>query len=303
MRDDFSSLKSKVNSHADAIKTLEGQLTLLSTQLTSRTLMKDNERGQAIVTRSGKMTKGNVMEDEDPRVREESQGIEEQELPSLQNLAKEPQEDVDQHVQVPKVTHPLPKIPPPFPQRLKRKNKDQKFKRILSVFKNLSINLPLVKALLEMPGYAKFMKELVTKKRSLEHETIEVPHSYSAIMTNKSIRKREDPGAFIIPCTIGMLKFAKALCNLGASINLMPYAIYKQLVGILYDILVKVDRFIFPVDFVILDCDIDADIPIILGRPFLATRRALVDVESRKLKFYVKDDEVTFNICKSMKPK
>ncbi|KAK4707030.1 hypothetical protein R3W88_033417 [Solanum pinnatisectum] len=142
-------------------------------------------------------------------------------------------------------------------------------------------------------------------------------------MTNDSITKREYPGTFTIPCTIGMLQFAKALCNLGAIINLMPYAIYKQLglgepkattmrflmadrsikhpVGILYDILVKVDRFIISANFLILDCEIDVEIPIILGRPFLVTRKALVDVESGKLKFRVNDDEVTFNICKSMK--
>ncbi|XP_049348238.1 uncharacterized protein LOC125812818 [Solanum verrucosum] len=284
--------------------------------------MEDNERGMAVVTHSGKMEKGNVMEDENPRLQEESQGIEERESPIPQNLAKEPQVDVKQHIQAPKITHPLPKIPPPFPQRLKNKNEDEKLKFFLSVFKNLSINLPLVEALLEMPGYAKFMKELVTKKRTLEYGTIEVPHSCSAIMTNESITKREDLGVFTIPCTIGMLQFAKDLCDLGLSINLMPYAIYKQFglgepkattmrllmadrsikhpVGILHDILVKVDRFIFPADFVILDCEIDVEI-IILGRSFLGTERALVDVESGKLKFRVNDDEVTFNNCKSIK--
>ncbi|XP_015163825.1 uncharacterized protein [Solanum tuberosum] len=174
-----------------------------------------------------------------------------------------------------------------------------------------------------MPGYAKFMKELVTKKRCLEYETIKVPHSCSAIMTNDSITKRKDLEAFTVPCMIGMLQFANALCDLGASINLMPYAIYKRLglgepkattmrlhmadrsikhpMRILYEILEKVDRFIFSTDFVILDCEIDVEIPIILGRPFLAIGRALVDVESRKLKFCVNDDVVTFNICKSMK--
>ncbi|XP_049399790.1 uncharacterized protein LOC125863853 [Solanum stenotomum] len=219
--------------------------------------------------------------------------------------------------------HPLPKIPPPFPQRLKKKTEDEKFKMFLSMFKKLSINLPLVEALLEMPGYATFMKELVTKKRSLDYETIEVPHSCSAIMTKELITKREDRGAFTIPCTIGLLQFAKALCDSGASINLMSYAIYKQLglgdpkattmrlliadrsikhpMGILYDILVKVYGFIFPVNFVILDYEIDAEIPIILGKPFLETGRALVDVEREKLKFRVNNDEVTFNICKSMK--
>ncbi|XP_049346837.1 uncharacterized protein LOC125811400 [Solanum verrucosum] len=129
-----------------------------------------------------------------------------------------------------------------------------------------------------MSGYAKFMNKLVTKKRSLDYETIELPHSCSAIMTSDSIPKREDRGAFTILCTIGMLQFAKALCDFGASINLMYYAIYKQLY-----------------------CEIDAEIPIILGRPFIATRRAFVDVESGKLKFRVNDSEVTFNIYKSIK--
>ncbi|XP_049365740.1 uncharacterized protein LOC125830605 [Solanum verrucosum] len=181
----------------------------------------------------------------------------------------------------------------------------------------------LVEALLEMSGYPKLMKELVTKERSMDFETIKVSHNCSAIMTSEMIIKKDDPGAFTIPCTVGMLQFAKALCDLGASINLMPYAIYKQLglgepksttmwllmadqsikhpIGILYDILVKVDRFIFPADFVILDCGIDAGIPIILGRPFVATGRELVDVENGELKFRVNTYEVTFNVCKSMK--
>jgi len=84
---------------------------------------------------------------------------------------------------------PLPKITPPFPQRLKKKNEDEMFKNCLSVFKTLSINLPPVEALLEMPRYAKFMKELVTKKRSLDFETIEVSYSCSAIITNEMIKK------------------------------------------------------------------------------------------------------------------
>jgi len=75
----------------------------------------------------------------------------------------------------------------------------------------------------------------------------------------------------------------------------------KHLVGILYDLLVKVDWFIFLVDFVILDCEIDAEIPIILRRSFLASGRALVDVKCGELKFWVYKDKVTFNVCKSMK--
>lgn len=139
----------------------------------------------------------------------------------------------------------------------------------------------------------------------------------------KELIKTEKISERTILCTIGMIHFAKALCDLGASINLVSYAIYKQLrlvepkattmrilmedrsvkhlVGILYDILVKVDQFILPADFVILDCEIDAKILIILGRPFFVIGRALVDVESRELKFRVNEDEVTFNVCKSIK--
>ena len=75
----------------------------------------------------------------------------------------------------------------------------------------------------------------------------------------------------------------------------------KHLVGILYDILFRVYRFIFLANFVILKYEIDAKIPIILGRPFLETGREMVDVETGDMKFWVNEDEVTFNVCKSMK--
>ena len=150
-----------------------------------------------------------------------------------------------------------------FPQWLRKKKEDEKFQKFLSVFKTLSINLPLLEALIEMPDYVKFMKDLISKKHSMEFETVDISHNCSAIMTSNLVVKKEDPEAFTIPCTIGLFQFAKALCDLGASINLMPYAIYKQLgldepqlttmrllmadrtiknpFGILYDVLVKVD--------------------------------------------------------------
>ncbi|XP_060177999.1 uncharacterized protein LOC132607932 [Lycium barbarum] len=132
-------------------------------------------------------------------------------------------------------------------------------------------------------------------------------HHCSAIFTKTLVQKKEDPGAFTIPCTVGKNKFAKALCDLGASINLMPLAIFNKMglgtphpmsmrllmvdrtvkrpFGFLYDVLVRVEQFVFPADFVILDCEVDFEVPIILGRPFFATRRALVDVERDDLKF------------------
>ncbi|XP_070049374.1 uncharacterized protein [Nicotiana tomentosiformis] len=133
----------------------------------------------------------------------------------------------------------------------------------------------------------------------------------------------EDPGAFTIPCTIGSADFAKALCDLGASINLMPFTVFKTLgigkpratsmrlqmadrtmkrpLGIINDVLVWVDKFILLADFVILDYEVDYEVPILLGRPFLATEKALVDVEVGELTFQVGDENVVFHVCKSIR--
>ncbi|XP_015166234.1 uncharacterized protein [Solanum tuberosum] len=171
----------------------------------------------------------------------------------------------------------------------------------------------------ERPGYAKFMKDLVTKKRAVSFENEEKLQHCSVISTMSLVQKKEDPGAFTIPCTIGILHFAKALCDLGGHIDLMPLSIYKKLrlgapkptamrllmayrtvkrpIGVLQDVLVKVESLILSADFAILDFEV----PIILGRLFLATGRALVDMERGQMKFRLNNEEVTFNICRSMK--
>ncbi|XP_075076596.1 uncharacterized protein LOC142163230 [Nicotiana tabacum] len=94
--------------------------------------------------------------------------------------------------------------------------------------KSLSINVPLVEDLEQMMRYAKFMKDLVTKKGSMNCETIKMTHQESAILHSMA-PKLEDPGACTIPCIIRSVDFAKALCDLGASINLMAYSVFKSL--------------------------------------------------------------------------
>ncbi|XP_070004092.1 uncharacterized protein [Nicotiana sylvestris] len=123
---------------------------------------------------------------------------------------------------------PLPRHPPPYPQRLTKQKNENQFKKFIEMMKNLSINVPLVESLEQMPGYTKFIKDLVTKKRSVDCETIKMTHQVSAIVYSMSL-KLEDRGAFTIPCTIGSAYFAKALYDLGASINLMPYSVFKTL--------------------------------------------------------------------------
>ncbi|XP_075099502.1 uncharacterized protein LOC142176270 [Nicotiana tabacum] len=137
----------------------------------------------------------------------------------------------------------------------------------------------------------------------------------SVVVTRPVAEKLSNPRSFTIPCTISNFSFAKALCDLGDIINLMPLAIYKRFgigrarptsmllqladrtvkgpSGILDDVLIQVGKFMFPADFVILDCKMDEEISIILGRPFLATRRALIDCETGELKMRLKDEEIT----------
>ncbi|KAK5771687.1 hypothetical protein PVK06_047924 [Gossypium arboreum] len=175
-----------------------------------------------------------------------------------------------------------------------------------------------------MPTYAKFLKELLTNKRKFEDlSTVGLNEECSAILQNKLPTKLKDPRSFTIPCLIGSLNVQKELVDLGASINLIPYKMFKQLgLGepkptrmsiqladrsvkypkcIIEDILVKVDKFIFPVDFVVLDMDEDVKVPLILGRPFLATARAVIDVGDGKLVLRVGDEEIIFKIYDAMR--
>lgn len=222
----------------------------------------------------------------------------------------------------PPVAQPLP--PPvsnaiPFPQRLKKKNLDKNFSKFIDIFKGLHINLPFVDMLEQMPQYAKFLKQVLSNKRKLEeNEKVMLTEECSAILQRKLPPKLKDPGSFTIPCTIGDVKFNKVLCDLGASINLMPLSVFRKLGlgevkpttvslqfadrsikhprGIIENVLVKVDKFIFPADFIVLDMEEDQEIPLIFGRPFLATGRALIDVQQGELMLRVHEEQVTFKV-------
>ncbi|KAJ8774225.1 hypothetical protein K2173_009656 [Erythroxylum novogranatense] len=218
-----------------------------------------------------------------------------------------------------------PYPPPPFPQRLTKQKHEKGFENFMDVFKKLTINIPFAEALENMPSYAKFMKDVLSKKRRLgDHETVTLTEECSAILQKKLPPKLKDRGSFTIPCVIGTQIFGKALCDLGASINLMPISVFRKLGmrdvikptsvrlqlsdrsiihpwGILEDVLVKVDKFIFLADFTVCDIEEDVEVPIILGRPFLATGRVLIDVEKGELTMRVNGEEVTFSIFSLIK--
>ncbi|KAL0411764.1 UNVERIFIED_CONTAM: hypothetical protein Slati_3766100 [Sesamum latifolium] len=136
-----------------------------------------------------------------------------------------------------------------------------------------------------MPSSAKFLKEVLLNKRKWEEgETVKLNEECSAILQNKLPSKLKDPGSFSIPCTIGNIAFNKVLCDLADRSIKYPR-------GIVEDVLVKVGKFILPVDFIVLDMKEDNNMPLILGRPFLATSRALIDVQKGQLTLRVNDEQ------------
>ncbi|RVW51436.1 hypothetical protein CK203_097189 [Vitis vinifera] len=179
-----------------------------------------------------------------------------------------------------------------------------------------------------LPAYAKFLKDLCTVKRKIKlSKKTFLTEQVSAIIENKAMVKYKDPGCPTISVQIGDSFVERALLDLGASVNLLPYSIYKQLGlgelkattitlsladrsikvprGVVEDVLVQVEKFYYPVDFVVLDTEPLKkgmnSVPIILGRPFLATANALINCRNGLMQLSFGNMTVemnVFNLCK-----
>ncbi|XP_023754742.1 uncharacterized protein LOC111903187 [Lactuca sativa] len=214
--------------------------------------------------------------------------------------------------------------PMPNPARAIKEKQEEEYHKFLDHIKTLQINIPFTKAVMQMPKYAKFLKELLTNRRKMEEvKKVVLNENCSAAMLNKLPKKKGDPGSLTLPCQFGNLDVIHALADSGASVNLMPYSFFKKLDlpeprpirmaihlanktvtfprGICEDLLVKVDKFVFPADFIILDMEADPQVPIILGKPFLNTASAIVDMRDSKLTLRVGEDSVTCGVDQAMK--
>ncbi|XP_022024024.1 uncharacterized protein LOC110924310 [Helianthus annuus] len=294
-----------------------------------------NAHAKAITTRSGK-TVGNprveqrVVEEDEEIVDEEIEMEAPGKVQSRLSPASTPQPGESQgekKVEKPPVdVRPSPLIDHsrvPFPTRLRNQKYSKEYGQFLDIFKQLKINLPFIEALQSMPKYAKFLKDLLRNKEKLgELSNVPLNGGCSAVVLNKLLEKLTDPGIFTIPCLFGSNTNTRALADLGASINLIPFSLYEKLDlgelsptrltlsladrsvkyprGIVENLLVKVDKFEFPADFVILDMEADERVPIILVRPFLRTAKALIDVYDGKITLRVGEERVTFEIDRSM---
>ncbi|KAM2806294.1 hypothetical protein COP1_046927 [Malus domestica] len=205
--------------------------------------------------------------------------------------------------------------------------KEEAKKDILETFRKVQVNIPLLDAIKQVPRYAKFLKELcTTRKRISSKEVVKVSENVSAVLQNKLPTKCKDPGSFTIPCVIGNTSFESAMLDLGVSINVMPYSIYASMhlgelkkdgviiqladrcnaypKGVLEEVLVQVNHLIFPADFYVLEMD-ESDhsptLPILLGRPFMKTARAKIDVFNGTLTMEFDGEDINFNLYDSIK--
>ncbi|GJW74540.1 reverse transcriptase domain-containing protein [Tanacetum coccineum] len=229
-------------------------------------------------------------------------------------------EPVEAPVSAPK-PNPEPSIP--YPSRLndqklceKANNQMEKF---FQIFQDLHFDISFVDALILMPKFASTIKSLLSNKEKLfELARTPLNEHCSAVLLKKLPEKLGDPGKFLIPCDFPRMDVCLALADLGASINLMSLSVWKKLslpeltptcmtleladrsisrpIGVAEDVFIKVGKFHFPADFVVVDFDADPRVPLILGRSFLKTGRALIDVYARELTLRVGNKAVTFNL-------
>nr|GEX87300.1 reverse transcriptase domain-containing protein [Tanacetum cinerariifolium] len=208
-------------------------------------------------------------------------------------------------------------------QKLREKATNQ-MKKFFQIFHDLHFDISFADALLLMSKFASTIKSLLTNKDKL-FELAKVPwnENCSAMLLKKLPENLGDPSKFLIPCDFPGIDVCYALADLGASINLMPLSIWKKLSlpeltltrmtlelayrlitrpkGVAEDVFIKVGKFHFPTDFVVVDFEADPRVPLILGRSFLRTGRALIDVYGEEITLRVNDESVTFNLNQTMR--
>ncbi|GJT67398.1 reverse transcriptase domain-containing protein [Tanacetum coccineum] len=289
--------------------------------LPSNTITNPKVDLKGITTRSGVAYQGPTIPTSPPKVLKREPEVTKDPVPPTNNgSTKDVQPSVVQdQSQVPNsepviapVSAPMPNLKPsiPYPSRRnderRREKANDQIKKFYEIFKDLSFKISFAYALILMPKFALTLKALIGNKEKLsEMARTPLNEHCSAVILNKLPEKLGDPGKFLIPCDFLGMDECLALADLGASINLMPLSVWKKLslpeltptcmtleltdrsitqpIGIAEDVYLKVEKFKFPADFVVIDFDADPRVPLILGRSFLKTGRAFIDVYKGEL--------------------
>ena len=218
-------------------------------------------------------------------------------------------------------------MPPPFPQASHGKKGTNNASEIFEVLRQVKANIPLLNMIKQVPTYAKFLKDLCTVMRGLNVNKKAFLIEQVSTMQCKSPLKHKDLGCPTISVSIEGTCVEKALLDLGASVNLLPYSVYKQLRlgelkptsitlsladrsvkiprGMIKDVLVQVDKFYYLVDFVVLDTDPIFKgtnyVPIILRIPFLATSNVIINCRNGVMQLTFGNMTLELNIFHSCK--
>ncbi|XP_023728204.1 uncharacterized protein LOC111875909 [Lactuca sativa] len=214
-----------------------------------------------------------------------------------------------------------------FPERLKSTNKEREENEIMQMFKRVQINIPLLEAIKQVPRYARFLKDLCVSKKKLKgNQVVTVREHVSAVLQKRMPPKCKHAGVFTVPCKLGNLHVPRAMLDLGASVNVLLYSLFKSIgvgtlsktgviiqladrslvqpKGVLEDVLVQVDEFIFPADFYVLDMG-DYDSPsssfVLLGRPFLKTSKTKIDIYNGTLSMEFDVQVININVHEAKK--
>nr|GEW73812.1 reverse transcriptase domain-containing protein [Tanacetum cinerariifolium] len=277
---------------------------------TCNTIPNQKNEAKSITTRSGISYDGPPISL--PVVEKEPEATKDTELPSIENFQppsvqvhEKDKEPIDKPFIVPKTKANLP-----YPSRLAKEKLREKddilAAKFMEIFRDLHFELSFADSLVHMPKFAQMFKNLLNNKDKLTELTkTPLNENCSAVVLKKLSEKLGDPGRFLIPCDFSEFNNCLALADLGASINLMPLSIWKKLrlstlndtkmvleladqtiskpTGVAENVFVKVTKFYFPADFVVLDFITDPRVPLILGRPFLSTAHAIIDVHEREI--------------------
>ncbi|CAM8991408.1 unnamed protein product [Rhodiola kirilowii] len=233
-----------------------------------------------------------------------------------------PTEEEEKHEEPALMRKYVPMVP--FPQRLNKSKLDAHFQRFVEMLKKLYVTLPFHEVITQNPTYAKFLKDIVSNRRVIEESSmVALNAECSAIVQSRMPRKMQDQGSFSIPISIGKIEIDRALCDLGASISLIPYSLYEKIDmgelhpttislkladrcsrvpnGVLRDVPIKVGKFFIPVDFYVLDMDSEQETPVMLGRPFLNTVEAVIKCGEGSIELKIGDEKLKFFLKNAMK--
>nr|GFA38294.1 reverse transcriptase domain-containing protein [Tanacetum cinerariifolium] len=244
-------------------------------------------------------------------------------------ILSETQTPISEPVVAP-VSIPMPNLKPSIPYPSRRDNErrrdqaNEQIEKFYEIFKEMSFEIRFTDALILMPKFASTLKALIGNKEKLSEMARTLMNEHcSAVILNKLPRKLGDPGKFLIPCEFPRMDECLALPDLGASINLMPLSVWEEFslsklnptcmtleladrsvskpIGITKDVSVKVGVFHFPSDFMVVDFEPDPRVSLILGRCFLKTGRALIDVHKGELTLRIENEAITYNLDQTVR--